>query len=51
MLGYTAVELEVFDVTTITLLSSNAVTKAATCKGVGYDGLDKALTGFNEFNS
>ncbi len=49
--GTLPVELEVFDVTTVALLSSNAVTKAAKCKGVGYEGLDKAITRFKEVNS
>ncbi len=49
--GILSVELEVFEVTTFVSLSSNAVTEAAKCKWVGYNGLDKALTRFKEFNS
>jgi hypothetical protein len=49
--GTLSMKLEVFDVMSVALLSLNTMTKAAKCKGVGYNGLDKALTHFNEFNS
>jgi hypothetical protein len=49
--GTLSAELEVFDMMTVMSSLLNTVTKAAQCKGVGYDGLDKLLTRFKGLNS
>ncbi len=43
--------LEVLKVTTMVLLLLDIVSEAAMLKGMGYDGVEKALSHFNEFNS
>jgi hypothetical protein len=42
--GTLSVDLEVFDMTTVVLSLLNTLTQAVKCKGVGYDGVEKAIT-------
>jgi hypothetical protein len=45
--GTLSADLEVFDMTTITLLALNTLANSAKCTRVGYDGVEKALTRFD----